>query len=154
MDRFAVMVSQARAMNLNVGIFPIAHFTTDANTFWKSARTMRIGGTTGYYIPSFANNYADLATQSGAIAHPRGGTWISPPAERHLSDGRSGVRATRTRAGKLSLRKSAHISMENFMGVAYTPGKLNTTLSFLQNTDGIYLLWSAPLATQAGASKN
>ena len=155
----AVMISQARAMNLNVGIFPIAHFTTDANTFWKSApRDVNWWQNWFDQYRAFANNYADLATQSGAqMLILGGGTWISPALPNGtLSDGSaSGVPSDAdARWTAIIAEVRQHFNGKILWALPYTPGKLTTSLSFLQDTDGIYLLWSAPLATQAGASKS
>ena len=154
----AIMVSQARAMNLNVGIFPIAHFTTDANTFWKSApRDANWWNNWFTAYQAFANNYADLATQSGAqMLILGGGTWISPALPNGtLSDGSaSGVPTDAdARWTAIIAEVRQHFNGKILWALPYTPGKLNTSLSFFQDMDGIYLLWSAPLATQAGASK-
>jgi len=46
-----------------------------------------------------------------------------------------------------------HFNGKVLWALPYTPGKLQTSLSFLSATDGIYLLWNAPLALQAGAPK-
>ena len=155
----AVMVSQARAMNLNVGIFPIAHFTTDnSNDFWKSApRDANWWDNWFDQYRAFADNYADLATQSGAqMLILGGGTWISPALPNGvLADGSSsGVPSDAdTRWTTIITEVRTHFNGKILWALPYAPGKLNTSLSFLQNTDGIYLLWSAPLAAQAGTSK-
>ena len=154
----AVMVSQARAMNLNVGIFPIAHFATDANTFWKSApRDANWWNNWFDHYQAFADNYADLATQSGAqMLILGGGTWISPalPNGTLLDGTPSGVPSDAdTRWTTIITEVRTHFNGKILWALPYTPGKLNTSLSFFQDIDGIYLLWSAPLAAQAGASK-
>lgn len=155
----AIMVSQARAMNLNVGIFPIAHFpTANINDFWKSApRDANWWQDWFNHYRAFADNYADLASQSGAqMLILGGGTWISPALPNGtLSDGTpSGVPTdAEARWTAIITEARTHFNGKILWALPYTPGKLDTSLSFLQNTDGIYLLWGAPLATQAGATK-
>jgi hypothetical protein len=46
-----------------------------------------------------------------------------------------------------------HFNGKVLWALPYTPGKLQTSLNFLQDTDGVYLLWNAALAAQPGASK-
>jgi hypothetical protein len=155
----ALMTSQARGLNLNVGIFPIAHFpTANADDFWKSARRDANWWNAWFdHYRAFADNYADLATQSGAqMLILGGGTWINPALPNGtLTDGTpSGVPSdadTRWKAILAEVRK--HFNGKILWALPYTPGKVPTSLSFFPDTDGIYLLWSAPLASQAGASK-
>ncbi|HEY9153207.1 MAG TPA: carboxypeptidase regulatory-like domain-containing protein, partial [Anaerolineales bacterium] len=155
----AIMVSQARAMNLNVGLFPIPHFpTTNANDFWKFApRDANWWNDWFDHYRAFADNYADLATQSGAqMLILGGGTWINPALPNGtLSDGSaSGVPSDADARWKAVIAEvRQHFNGKILWATPYTPGKLTTSLSFFQNLDGIYLLWSAPLAAQSGASK-
>jgi len=155
----AAMVSQARTLNLNVGLFPIAHFpTANADDFWRSApRDANWWNNWFDHYRAFADNYADLATQSGAqMLILGGGTWINPALPKGtLLDGTpSGVPSdadARWKAIITDVRK--HFGGKILWALPYTPGKALTSLSFFQDTDGIYVLWNAPLANQAGASK-
>ena len=155
----AVMVSQARSMNLNVGIFPIPHFGTgNADDFWKAApRDTNWWNTWFDHYRAFADNYADLATQSGAqMLILGGGTWISPALpDGTLADGTSSGVPSDAEARWLAVIAEVrqHFNGKVLWAYPYTPGKLNTSLSFFQDVDGIYLIWTAPLATQSGASK-
>jgi hypothetical protein len=155
----ALMVSNARAMNLNVGIFPIPHFTTaDANDFWKSApRDANWWNNWFNKYQAFADNYADLASQSGAqMLILGGGTWINPalPNGTLLDGAPSGVPSDADARWKTIIAEvRKHFSGKILWSVPYTPGKAIPSLSFFPDTDGIYLLWTASLANQAGASK-
>ena len=151
------MVSQARAANLNVGIFPIPHFTTSAADFWtKAPRDANWWQTWFDHYRAFAVNYADLASQTGSQALILGGDWLNPALPGgQLADGTpSGVPAdadARWTAVIAEVRQ--HFSGKVWLAVPYVPGQLQTSLTFLQSADGIYLLWNAPLASQSGASK-
>ncbi|HUI88205.1 MAG TPA: carboxypeptidase regulatory-like domain-containing protein [Anaerolineales bacterium] len=155
----AIMISQARSMNLNVGIFPIPHFiTSNADDFWKSApRDANWWQDWFDHYRAFADNYADLATQSGAqMLVLGGGTWINPalPSGTLLDGTPSGVPNDADARWKAIIAEvRQHFNGKILWALPYTPGKLLTSLSFFQDVDGIYLLWSAPLATQSGASK-
>jgi hypothetical protein len=153
----ALMINQARSLNINVGIFPTPNFVTSSADFWKNApRTPAWWQSWFDNYSAFAVNYADLAAQSGSQALILGGDWVNPALPGGLlADGTSsGVPAdadVRWRTIVAVIRQ--HFSGKILWAMPYTPGKFQTSLVFLQDTDGVYLLWSAPLATQAGASK-
>lgn len=153
----AIMVSQARAMNLNVALFPIPRFTTTVADFWKNAPRDGAWWQNWFdHYRAFAVNYADLATQSGSQAIILGGDWLDPAMPGGLlADGTSsGVPAdadVRWKAIVAEIRQ--HFNGKVLWALPYTPGKFQTSLVFLQDTDGVYLLWNAALTKQAGASK-
>lgn len=154
----AIMISQARASNLNVGIFPIPSFTSSINDFWKNApRDANWWQSWFDHYRAFAVNYADLATQSGSQALILGGGgWIGPALPGGtLSDGSpSGVpddADARWQAIITEVRQ--HYSGNLLWALPHTPGKAQTAFNFLKSVDGIYLLWNTGLATQPGASK-
>lgn len=153
----AIMVSQARASNLNVGIFPIPHFAAGAADFWaKAPRDAAWWQTWFDHYRAFAVNYADLATQTGSQALILGGDWLLPALPGgQLSDGTpSGVPDdANARWTAVFAEVRQHFNGKVWMAIPYIPGQLQTSLEFLQSSDGIYLLWDAPLASQAGASK-
>jgi carboxypeptidase family protein/glycosyl hydrolase family 113 len=153
----AIMVSQARAANLNVGIFPIPQFATSPADFWaKAPRDAGWWQTWFDHYRAFAVNYADLTSQTGSQALILGGDWLAPALPNgQMPDGSpSGVPADAdARWSAIVSEVRQHFSGKVWMAVPYTPGTLQTSLNFLQASDGIYLLWNAPLATQAGASK-
>ncbi len=155
----AIMVSQARGANLNVGIFPIPQFAIKLRMiFGQRRRAMQAWWQTWFdHYRAFAVNYADLAAQTGSQALILGGDWLGPgPSGRdtgrwHALGRPCGCR----RALELpSSLKCASTSAEKSGGRCHIhPANCKPPLNFLQATDGIYLLWNAPLATQAGASK-
>jgi len=153
----AIMISQARAVNLNVGIFPIPHFTTTSADFWtKAPRDATWWQTWFDHYRAFAVNYADLAAQTGSQALILGGDWLNPAMpDGILTDGStSGVPADAdARWIAILTEVRQHFPGKIMWALPYTPGKLQTSLNFLSATDGIYLLWNAPLALQVGASK-
>lgn len=153
----AIMVSQARAANLNVGIFPIPHFATSASDFWTSApRDPSWWANWFDHYRAFAVNYADLAARTGSQALILGGDWLTPALPGGLlKDGSpSGVPDDAdARWNAILAEARQHFGGKIWMALPYTPGKLQTSLNFLQGADGVYLLWSAPLATQPGTSK-
>ncbi len=154
----AIMVSQARAMNLNVGIFAIPHFAnTKSADFWKSAPRDAAWWQTWFdHYRAFAVNYADLAAQTGSQAVILGGDWLGPALPNGtLADGSpSGVPADAdARWNAIVSEVRQHFTGKVLWALPYTPGNFQTSLNFLQATDGIYLLWNAPLTAMPGESK-
>jgi hypothetical protein len=162
----AIMVSQARALGLNVAILPTPHFpasTSDASispdtNFWSAApRTPEWWQAWFDQYRAFAINYADLATQSGAQTVILGGDWIGPALPSGtLSNGiSSGVPADADARWKAIIAEvRQHFNGKVLWALPYTSSKLQTSLEFFKDTDGIYLLWSAALTNQANASKS
>ncbi len=154
----AIMVSQARGLNLNVALFPTAHFPVSAAAFWQSAPRDATWWQIWFdHYRAFAVNYADLATQTGAQALILGGDWLGPAmANGTLADGTpSNVPADAEARWKAVIAEARqHFSGRVLWALPYTPGAVQTPLSFLQDTDGIYLLWNAALASQPGATKD
>ncbi|MGE5250309.1 MAG: glycoside hydrolase family 113 [Bacteroidota bacterium] len=152
----AIMISQARALGLQAALFPAARFTGSPADFWKAA-PRDAGWWRDWFdhYRAFAVNYADLATQSGADSLILGGDWLSPALPNgKLPDGSdSGVPAdadARWRAVISEVRD--HFQGKVWWALPFAEANLQAPLSFLQDTDGIYLLWSAQLTGQANAS--
>ncbi|HEY6072213.1 MAG TPA: carboxypeptidase regulatory-like domain-containing protein, partial [Anaerolineales bacterium] len=154
----AIMISQARALGLQAAIFPAARFPSSAADFWTKAT--RDGAWWQNWFDryrAFAVNYADLATQTGAQALILGGDWLAPALPNgKLADGTSsGVPAdAEARWTAVITEVRSHYSGKILWALPYTEANLQAPLSFLQDTDGIYLLWSAALTTQGNATKS
>ncbi len=160
----AIMVSQARALGLNVALFPTPNFQTSsdgsippATTFWLSApRDAQWWQTWFTRYRAFAVNYADLAAQTGAQSILLGGDWITPalPGGR-LPDGNPSNTPADVEAQWRAIIADvrAHFKGQVFWAMPFTQSSLETPLNFLLDVDGIYLLWSVPLSTSQGATK-
>jgi hypothetical protein len=153
----AIMVSQARAANLNVGIFPIPHFPGTPSDFWQHAPRDAAWWQTWFdHYRAFAVNYADLASQTGSQALILGGDWLQPalPGGTVADGSPSGVPGDADARWQAIITEARqHFTGKVYWALPYVPGKLQTSLVFLGSADGIYLMWSAPLATQASATK-
>ena len=153
----AIMISQARAANLNVAIFPVPHFATSADDFWiKAPRDAAWWQTWFDHYRAFAVNYADLAAQTGSQAIVLGGDWLNPALPGGLlpdgtPSGVPGDADARWTAIVTEVRQ--HFGGKVWLAVPYVPGEVQTSLEFLRAADGIYLLWDAQLVNQPGASK-
>lgn len=151
-------VSQARAINLNVALFPQPFFVgTTANDFWRSApRDAGWWNTWFDHYRAFAVHYADMASLSGAQALIIGGDWISPalPSGK-LADGNpSGVPAdAETRWKNLIAELRQHFRGSLLFALPYDTGVIQPPINILKDTDGVYLLWFAKLSDQANPNK-
>lgn len=160
----AIMISQARALGLNVALFPTPNFpaASDATTplhtsFWLNApRDAQWWQTWFTRYRAFAVNYADLAAQTGAQTLILGGDWIMPALPGGtLPDGNPSNTPADVEAQWKAIIADvrAHFKGQVFWAMPYTQSSIETPLSFLQDVDGIYLLWSAPLSTSPSATK-
>ena len=160
----AIMISQARALGLNISLFPTPHFpaSSDSSTapytsFWLGApRDAQWWQTWFTRYRAFAINYADLATQTGAQTLILGGDWVTPALpDGKLSDGNpSNVPADSESQWKSIIAEvRQHFNGQVLWALPYTKATLETPLNFLQDVDGIYLLWSASLSTNPSATK-
>lgn len=160
----AIMVSQARALGLNVALFPTPQFpsSSDASSapstnFWLAApRDAQWWQTWFTRYRAFAVNYADLASQTGAQFLILGGDWVAPALPGGtLPDGNpSNVPAdaeAQWRAIITDVR--THFKGQVFWAMPYTISGLEAPVNFLQDVDGIYLLWSPPLSSSQSSTK-
>jgi hypothetical protein len=160
----AIMISQARAIGLNVALFPTPHFppTTDSTTpastlFWQNAPRDAAWWQTWFTrYRAFAINYADLASQTGAQSLILGGDWVTPalPAGTLPNGEVSNVPADSEAQWKAIIQDvRSRFKGQIFWAMPYTKANLQTPVSFLKDVDGIYLLWSIPLTTSQTATK-
>ena len=72
-------VTQARAINLNVALFPQPRFGTSADDFWRTAPRDPVWWNNWFdHYRAFVIQFADMANLSGAQALVIGGDWIAP----------------------------------------------------------------------------
>jgi hypothetical protein len=152
-----IMISQARAANMNVALFPVPRFSMPANEFWSAAPKDSAWWQNWFeHYRAFAVHYADLAAQTGAQALVLGGDWLAPALPGGvLADG-----STASVPADAGLRWQAilgevrqHFTGKVWWAMQYAVGSDPSSLGFLSTADGIYLLWNAPLALEEGASK-
>ncbi|MFZ5855538.1 MAG: glycoside hydrolase family 113 [Chloroflexota bacterium] len=159
----AWMISQGRALNLNVGIFPQPHFSASSSDtsfsadFWRATPLDPTWWLTWFdSYRTFAIHYADLASQAGAQALILGGDWIGPALPNGtLPDGSpSGVPSdAETRWLAILNEVRAHFRGQVLWAMPYAAPNLSTP-SFISQTDGVYLLISGNLSTNLVPSKS
>jgi hypothetical protein len=150
-------VAQARAINLNVAIFPQPRFATTAADFWKSAPRDAAWWNSWFdHYRAFVIHYADLASLAGAQALVLGGDWITPalPAGT-LPDGTaSGVPAdAEARWKNVIAEVRQHFHGNVVFALPYDTGIVVAPVNILKDADAVYLLWFAQLSAQATPNK-
>jgi len=154
----AIMLSQAKSLGLNTAIFPSANFSSGSSaSFWQNApRDAQWWQAWFARYRAFAIHYADLATQSSAQTLILGGDWINPalPGGK-LADGSPANAPADVEAQWKSIiaEVRTHFNGKIYWALPFVEGGLDTPFSFLQDVDGIYLLWSAKLAAGQTATK-
>lgn len=150
-------VAQARALNINVALFPQPRFQTTADDFWNSApRDATWWDNWFSHYRAFVDNYADMASLSGAQAIVLGGDWIVPalPSGRLADGSGSGVPAdAETRWINIIGEVRQHFRGNVLFALPYTNQDVVTPVNILKNTDGVYLLWFVKLSDSGNASK-
>ncbi len=148
-------IGSARALNLNVALFPTPNFPQDVDSWWISA-PRDLGWWNDFFdqYRTFLLNHAEMAARYNAQAIILGGAWLDPALPGGiLADGTpSGVPAeAESRWRGIIADVRARFQGRIWWAQLY-PG-LENAPTFLGDVDGIYLLWSAALSNQAGASK-
>lgn len=145
-------VGRARAASLNVALFPLPHLPAASPSWWSSARRDAAWWETWFNrYQAFVFYHADLASRSGAQVLILGGDWVSPALPGGLlADGSpSGVpEDAETRWRNLITETRRHFGGSLYWAVAYPDG-LTHLPSFVNEMDGIYVLWYAPLGDSA-----
>ncbi len=152
----AIMVSQARALDLNVALFPTPHFIS--STFWQDASKDANWQQTFFIrYRAFVENYADLAAQSGAQFLILGGEQITPALPNGvLPDGSSSGFSADAEAQWRSIIQDAKARFKGqvLWAQPYSTSPLEAPTNILREADGVYLLWSAPLADNSSATQS
>ncbi len=150
-------ISQARALNLNVALFPQPRFETNANDFWTNApRDAGWWNNWFDHYRAFVIHYADMANLSGSQALIIGGDWIAPalPAGTLANGNPSGVPAdTETRWLSLIAEIRQHFRGSVIFALPYDNSIIIAPITILQNTDAVYWLWFVKLGDQAAPNK-
>jgi len=150
-------VAAARALNLNVALFPQPRFNENVNQFWSSATRDSTWWNNWFnHYRAFAVNFADMATQADAQAVILGGDWIAPALPNgKLADGSpSGVPAdAEARWQAIVAEVRQHYSGNVLFALPYTNVDIVAPVNLIKSTDGLYLLWFAKLSDSANPNK-
>ncbi len=149
------IISLAHAQSLKVALFPTPTFPSGADSWFLSGQ--RDFGWWNTWFERYRNfllNFADLASKQNAEAFIIGGDWVNPALPNgKLADGSpSGVpEDTLSRWQGLLAEVKDHYKGLLLWALSY-PERMQDPPAFLNQVDGVYLLWSAPLADKAGAT--
>ncbi|RME88307.1 MAG: hypothetical protein D6770_07350 [Anaerolineae bacterium] len=149
-------LDRARALNLNVAVFPTPHFPTlTMEEWWRQApRDPSWWEKWFEQYRAFLRHHADLAAQHGAQALVLGGEWVSPALPGGtVDDTPSGVpedAEARWREMIADIRK--RFNGQIWWALPYTVGSLENAPAFLDDVDAVYLLWYAPVG-EASSTK-
>jgi glycosyl hydrolase family 113 len=150
-------VTQARAINLNVALFPQPRFATDMNDFWNNApRDANWWDAWFTYYRAFAIHFADLASLTGSQGLVLGGDWIVPALPGgELADGSpSGAPVdAEARWKNIIAEVRQHFRGTILFALPYDTGTISAPIGILADADVVYLLWFAKLSDQANPNK-
>jgi hypothetical protein len=142
-------IQLARASNLNVALYPTPVLLPNGPDFWlKAPRTISWWDDWFARYRAFALYHADLAAQGGAQALILGGESIEPalPGGLLINGQSSGVPAdAESRWRSLVAEVRSRFKGQLLWAHPYR-GTLSPAPAFIDQFDGFYLLWSAPLA--------
>jgi hypothetical protein len=145
----------ARAQNMSVALFAAPRLQPSTPDFWfQSPRSTDWWNTWFDRYRAFALYHADLANQAGAQALILGGEAVMPaiPGGVLANGSPSGVPAdAETRWRSILTDVKLRFGGQVLWAQPYN-GTLVPAPAFVNQVDGIYLLWSAPLTASAGAT--
>jgi hypothetical protein len=148
-------INAAQRVGLNVALFPAAHFPSQVEAWWQTA-ALDYPWWVSFYerYTNFILHHATLAANNNIGALILGGDWLLPALPNGLlPDGSSSLVP---QDSEMRWRGLIELVRQKYSGkIAWAlsyPDGLKNPPPFLDMVDEIYLLWSAPLASQPGAS--
>jgi len=136
-------IAQAKALGLNVGIFPSPHFPSSSAEWWQTASRDFSWWVTWYdRYRSFATHHASLATSTGAQVLVLGGEWLEPalPGGR-LADGSASNAPEDAEVRWRSIIQDVRARYNGTLAWALPYRDLQNPPPFLDLFDQIYILW-------------
>jgi hypothetical protein len=148
-------INSAKRSNLKIGLFPIPHFPTQVSQWWQ-ATSHNFAWWVSFFerYSNFILHHATVASDTNASSLVLGGDWLNPALPNGvLSDGSpSNVpQDSETRWRDLIKKIRERYSGTIAWALSYPDGMKNPP-PFLDAVDLVYILWSAPLASQPNAA--
>jgi len=148
-------INTALRINLNVGIFPTPHFPSQVGIWWQNA-VRDFPWWVSFYerYSNFILHHASVAANTHASSLILGGDWLNPalPGGQLVDGSPSNVpQDSEIRWRDLIQKVRQRYSGTIVWALSYPDGIKNPP-PFLDAVDQIYILWSAPLASQPNAS--
>lgn len=148
-------ISTAEHANLKLGLFPIPRFPSQVDQWWQGA-TRDFAWWVSFFerYSNFILHHASVAADTNASTLILGGDWLNPAFPRgQLSDGSSSNVPQDSEARWRDLIRKIRDRYTGKIGWALSyPNGIKNPPPFLDVVDQVYILWSAPLATQPNTS--
>jgi len=144
-------INKAKSQGLNVGLFPEPNFPDQASAWWQGTRRDYSWWVSFFErYTNFILHHASIASSSNAASLILGGDWLNPALPGGLLD--DGSPSNVPQDAEARWRDLIQKVRERYRGtiawaVSYPNGITNPP-PFLDAVDQVYILWSAPLATQ------
>ena len=151
----AASINTAHQDNLKVGLFPTPHFPTQVDQWWQNApRDFPWWVSFFERYSNFILHHATAASRTNASVLILGGHWLAPALPGgQLSDGSP---SNVPQDAEARWRELISQIRERFKGtiiwVSSYPEGVKSPPPFLDAVDQVYILWSAPLASEPNAS--
>jgi hypothetical protein len=148
-------INTAHQVNLNIGLYPIPHFPSQVDKWWQGA-TRDFAWWVSFFerYSNFILHHATVASDTKASTLILGGDWLNPALPGgQLSNGSSSNVPQDSEARWRNLISKVRDRYTGKIGWALSyPNGIKNPPPFLDAVDQVYILWSAPLASQANAS--
>jgi len=142
-------ILQARESGLTMALFPTPNFPTVPALWWEAApRDFSWWVSWFDHYRDFLLHYADMAERTGVQTLILGGDWLEPALPGGtLEDGTSSkVPADAEERWREIVRQVRTRFNGTILWALPYPHGIKEPISFIDVVDGIYLIWSAPLA--------
>jgi hypothetical protein len=142
-------ILQARDSGLTMVLFPTPNFPTISTLWWEPApRDFSWWVSWFDHYRDFLLHYADMAERTGVQTLILGGDWLAPALPGGtLEDGTSSkVPADADARWREIIRQVRTRFKGTILWALPYPQDLHEPISFIDAVDGVYLMWSAPLA--------
>ncbi len=156
-DRETVLIQNARALGLNVAVFPQANLPAPTANWWIDAsRTPAWWQAWFEAYRMFALHNAQVARESGAQMLILGGEWVVPALPNGLlATGEPANAPADAEARWRSLLEEVRATFGGpiFWAMPYDQ-QMSARPPFLDAVDGVYLLWDAPIGDARSPSQD
>ena len=143
------LISSIQQKEINIALFPSVNVQGTLSDWWPGFELSSDWWDNWFsHYRSFILYYTDLAAQNNVDTLILGGDWVLPSLPGGiLPDGSNSNPPSDSESRWISLIAEIrqHFSGQLYWAVEY-PGGLSSAPSFMDQVDGIYLMWSAPIA--------
>jgi hypothetical protein len=149
-------IIQARDSGLTTALFPIPNFPTEPSLWWEAApRDFSWWVSWFDHYRDFLLHFADMADRTGVQTLILGGDWLDPalPGGTLVDGTTSNVPVDVDARWREIIRQVRTRYQGTILWALPFPQDLQEPISFIDAVDGVYLMWSAPLAKKGNPVK-